>query len=40
MLSGNIFQAMMAASAGSAEIRKIGPFVLPTILIENLRVVG
>ena len=40
MLSGNIFQAMMAASAGSAEKRKIGPFVLPTILIENLRVVG
>jgi PmbA protein len=40
MLSGNIFQAMRVASAGSAEIRKIGPFVLPTILIENLRVVG
>ncbi len=40
MLSGNIFQAMKAASAGSAEVRKIGPFVLPTILIENLRVVG
>ena len=40
MLSGNIFQAMRVASAGSEEIRKIGPFVLPTILIENLRVVG
>ncbi|WP_048189884.1 TldD/PmbA family protein [Methanobacterium sp. SMA-27] len=40
MLSGNIFQAMKTASAGSAEVRKIGPFVLPTILIENLRVVG
>ncbi len=40
MLSGNIFQAMRVCSAASAEKRKIGPFVLPQILIENLRVVG
>ena len=40
MLSGNIFKAMGAASAGSAEKRKLGPFVLPPILVENLRVVG
>lgn len=40
MLSGNIFQAMGAASAASPTKRKIGPFVIPTILVENLRVVG
>ncbi len=40
MLSGNIFNAMSAASAGSAENRKVGPFVLPPILVESLRVVG
>ncbi len=40
MLSGNIFQAMRVCSAASGENRKIGPFVLPQILIENLRVVG
>jgi len=40
MLSGNIFQALGVASAATAEKRKIGPFVLPQILVENLRVVG
>jgi PmbA protein len=40
MLSGNIFNAMGVASAATVEKRKIGPFVLPTILVENLRVVG
>ncbi|MDD3986102.1 MAG: TldD/PmbA family protein [Methanobacterium sp.] len=40
MLSGNIFQAIMEASAASKETRKIGPFILPQILIKNLRVVG
>ena len=40
MLSGNIFQAMGVSSAAAAEKRKIGPFVLPQILVENLRVVG
>ena len=40
MISGNIFQALGVASAASAEKRKLGPFVLPKILIENLRVVG
>lgn len=40
MLSGNIFKAMGVASAATAEKRKIGPFVIPQILIENLRVVG
>ncbi len=40
MLSGNIFQAMGVASAATAEKRKMGPFVLPSILVENLRVVG
>jgi PmbA protein len=40
MLSGNIFQAMEVASAAESEKRKIGPFILPKILVENLRVVG
>ena|SRR5664280_2660051 len=40
MLSGNIFQAMGVASAATTEKRKMGPFVLPSILVENLRVVG
>lgn len=40
MLSGNIFQAMGVASAGSKMERMIGPFVLPPIFVESLRVVG
>lgn len=40
MLSGNIFQAMGVASAGSAIKRMIGPFELPPIFVESLRVVG
>jgi len=40
MLSGNIFQSMMEASAASKKTRKIGPFIIPKILIKNLRVVG
>ncbi len=40
MLSGNIFQAMKVASAASSEKRKIGPFVLPKIIVESLRIVG
>jgi PmbA protein len=40
MLSGNIFHAMLAASAGSNEYRKVGPFVLPPIMVESLRIVG
>ena len=40
MLSGNIFHAMAVASAATSEKRKMGPIVLPSILVENLRVVG
>ena len=40
MLSGNIFQAMMEASAASKKTRKIGPFIIPQILIKNLIIVG
>lgn len=40
MLSGNIFQAMGAASAGSDMKRMIGPFILPPVMVESLRVVG
>jgi len=40
MLSGNIFHAMGVACAATSEKRKMGPIVLPSILVENLRVVG
>jgi hypothetical protein len=40
MLSGNVFEAMAIASATESEKRSIGPFVIPRILVEKLRVVG
>ena len=40
MLSGNIFDVMKNASSASKEIRQRGPFVIPRILDQNLRVVG
>ncbi len=40
MLSGNIFQSMNNAFAISKRIRQIGPFIIPRILIHDLRVVG
>ena len=40
MLSGNIFNAMKTSAGISKEKRKMGPFIIPRILIPNLRVVG
>jgi PmbA protein len=40
MLSGNIFQSMQNCSAISRETRQMGPFIIPRILIPNLRVVA
>ncbi len=40
MLSGNIFNALKAASASSEKTRQMGPFVLPPILTPGIRVVG
>lgn len=40
MLSGNIFNVMKTASGISEKTRQIGPFVIPPILADSLRVVG
>jgi PmbA protein len=40
MLSGNVFEALGIASATESEKRCLGPFVIPRILVEKLRVVG
>lgn len=40
MLSGNVFEAMGIAASVDTNKRKIGPFVIPRILVEKLRVVG
>ena len=40
MISGNIFHLMKEASAASEKTRQIGSFVIPSILVRNLRVVG
>lgn len=40
MLSGNVFNTLTKASAYSAKTRQIGPFVLPPIMLRELRVVG
>ncbi|MCE7698939.1 MAG: metallopeptidase TldD-related protein [Methanobacterium paludis] len=40
MISGNIFQLMKEASAASKKTRQLGSFVIPRIMVRNLRVVG
>ena len=40
MISGNIFNAMKGSSGISEEKRQMGPFIIPRILVPNLRVVG
>jgi len=40
MLSGNIFNLMKDVSGMSGEKRQMGPFIIPQILVSNLRVVG
>lgn len=40
MISGNIFELMKDASAASREVRQLGAFVTPRIMVRNLRVVG
>ena len=40
MISGNIFQSLKDASAASKTIKQRGPFVLPQLFIQNMRVVG
>lgn len=40
MLSGNIFDSLKNMRAVKSEIRQLGSFILPKILVEQLRVVG
>ncbi len=40
MLSGNVFEALGMVSSTDAEKRMIGPFVIPRIMVDKLRVVG
>lgn len=40
MLSGNIFEALKKSEAMDSEIKQYGPFVMPKILVHDLRVVG
>nr|WP_282730255.1 TldD/PmbA family protein [Methanobacterium alcaliphilum] len=40
MLSGNIFEALKKSEAMDSEIKQYGPFVMPQILLHDLRVVG
>ena len=40
MLSGNIFDSLEKMNALESKIKQFGPFILPKILIQELRVVG
>jgi PmbA protein len=40
MLSGNVFNALKHARASTMKNRQIGPFILPPIIVSELRVVG
>lgn len=40
MLSGNIFEVFTQAWAASTKTKQVGPYVLPPILVSELRVVG
>ena len=40
MISGNIFQILKNCEGVKSDIKQYGPFILPKILVHNLRVVG
>ena len=40
MISGNIFEILKKSEGVKSEIKQYGPFILPKILVHNLRVVG
>lgn len=40
MISGNIFEILKKCEGIKSEIKQYGPFILPKILVHNLRVVG
>jgi PmbA protein len=40
MISGNIFEIMKSVEGLDTEIKQYGPFIIPKLLVHNLRVVG
>ncbi|RBQ22769.1 hypothetical protein ALNOE001_15400 [Candidatus Methanobinarius endosymbioticus] len=40
MISGNIFKALSDCKGVNSEIKQYGPFILPKIICNNLRIVG
>lgn len=40
MISGNIFEIMKSVEGLKSEIRQYGSFIIPKLLVHNLRVVG
>lgn len=40
MISGNIFEIMKKVDGLESEIKQYGPFIIPKLLVHNLRVVG
>ncbi len=40
MISGNIFEIMKSVEGIDSEIKQYGPYIIPKLLVHNLRVVG
>ena len=40
MISGNIFELMKTVEGLNSEIKQYGPYIIPKLLVHNLRVVG
>ena len=40
MISGNIYEGLKDCSGIKSEIKQYGSFIIPQILMENLRVIG
>ena len=40
MISGNIFEIMKSVEGLKSEIKQYGPYIIPKLLVHNLRVVG
>lgn len=40
MISGNIYEGLKNCNGIKSEIKQYGTFIIPQIIIENLRVIG
>ena len=40
MISGNIFEIMKSVEGVKSEVKQYGPYIIPKLLVHNLRVVG